>query len=248
MSAEAKRLAGYKAVDDHVRSGMVVGLGTGSTAYFAVERVGQKLKSGDLKDIICIPTSERTREQAESLGIPLCTLNEKSELDVAIDGADAVDPNLALVKGGGGALLREKMVEVMSKKFVCIVDDSKLCKALGPSFALPVEIIQFCHLHTIRTIAALPELAGSRPILRLGDVSNNKADGDKPAVTDNGNFIVDLFFDSPIKDVKAAAIALKRTVGVVEHGIFEGMASQVIVAGADGKCRVAGTGGEAAWW
>ena len=152
MAAEAKKLAGYKAVDDHVRSGMVVGLGTGSTAYFAVERVGQKLKSGELKDIICIPTSERTREQAESLGIPLCTLNEKSELDVAIDGADAVDPSLALIKGGGGALLREKMVEVMAKKFVCIVDDSKLCKALGPSFALPVEIVPFCHEHTIRLI------------------------------------------------------------------------------------------------
>jgi ribose 5-phosphate isomerase A len=206
---KAKQLAGYKAVDDHVTSGMVVGLGTGSTAYFAVERVGQKLASGELKDIICIPTSERTRQQAESLKIPLCTLNEKSQLDVAIDGADAVDPNLALVKGGGGALLREKMVEVMSKKFICIVDDSKLCKGLGPSFPLPVEITPFCHLHTLRTIATLPEVAGAKAVLRLGDVSNNKPDGDKPAVTDNGNYIVDLIFDSPIKDVRAAAKALK---------------------------------------
>ena len=105
---------------------MVVGLGTGSTAYFAVERVGQKLKSGELKDIICIPTSLATEKQAKSLGIPLCTLNERSKLDVAIDGADAVDPDLCLIKGGGGALLREKMVEVMSKKFICIVDESKL--------------------------------------------------------------------------------------------------------------------------
>ena len=111
---ELKKLVGYKSVDDYVRSGMVVGLGTGSTAYFAVERVGQKLKSGELKDIVCIPTSERTKEQALSLGIPLCTLNEKSRLDVAIDGADEVDPSLCLVKGGGGALLREKMVEVMA--------------------------------------------------------------------------------------------------------------------------------------
>jgi ribose 5-phosphate isomerase A len=99
-------------VDDYVRSGMVVGLGTGSTAYFAVERVGMKLKSGELTDVICIPTSERTKEQALSLGIPLVTLNEKSRLDVSIDGADDVDPDLCLVKGGGGALLREKMVEV----------------------------------------------------------------------------------------------------------------------------------------
>ena len=99
---------------------MVVGLGTGSTAYFAVERVGQKLKSGELKDIIAIPTSIRTKEQAEDLGIPLVTLDTHSKLDVAIDGADHVDPNLCLTKGGGGALLREKMVEIMADKFICI--------------------------------------------------------------------------------------------------------------------------------
>lgn len=235
-------------MDDHVKSGMVVGLGTGSTAYFAVERVGQKLKSGELKDLICIPTSEKTREQAESLGIPLCTLNERSKLDVAIDGADAVDPGLSLIKGGGGALLREKMVEVMSDKFICIVDHTKLCPGLGPSFPLPVEITPFCHLHTMKTVAALPEVAGCRPVLRTGDCSNNKPDGDKPAVTDNGNYIVDLHFDAPIKDVPAAATAIKKVVGVVDHGIFAGMTQQVIVAHADGSCRVAGEGGEAPWW
>ena len=174
-------------MDDHVRSGMVVGLGTGSTAYFAVERVGQKLKSGELKDIICIPTSLATEKQAKSLGIPLCTLNERSKLDVAIDGADAVDPDLCLIKGGGGALLREKMVEVMSKKFICIVDESKLCKGLGPSFPLPVEITPFCHEHTMRVIAALPELKGCEAVLRTGDCSNNKPDGNKPAVELSGH-------------------------------------------------------------
>ena len=163
MSQDELKTVGYKSVDDHVESGMVVGLGTGSTAYFAVERLGQKLKSGELKDIVAIPTSERTREQAESLGIPLCTLNEKSKLDVAIDGADEVDPDLALVKGGGGALLREKMVEVMAKKFVVIVDESKLCKGLGPGFPLPVEITPFCHEHTARTIAELPSLVVVKP-------------------------------------------------------------------------------------
>jgi ribose 5-phosphate isomerase A len=117
---ELKKQVGYKAVDDYVTSGMVIGLGTGSTAYFAVERVGQKLKSGELKDILAIPTSIRTKEQAESLGIPLVTLDTHSKLDVAIDGADEVDPDLNLVKGGGGALLREKMVEIMADKFICI--------------------------------------------------------------------------------------------------------------------------------
>jgi ribose 5-phosphate isomerase A len=117
---ELKKLVGYKAVDDYVKSGMVIGLGTGSTAYFAVERVGQLLKSGELTDILAIPTSIRTKEQAESLDIPLVTLDTHSKLDVAIDGADEVDPGLNLVKGGGGALLREKMVEICADKFIVI--------------------------------------------------------------------------------------------------------------------------------
>jgi len=137
----------------------------------------------------------------------------------------------------------------MAKKFVCIVDDSKLCKGLGPSFALPVEIVPFCHEHTLRTIAALPELKGCKAVVRTGDCSNNKVEeGKPPAVTDNGNYIVDLSFDAPIADVKAAAAALKKTVGVVEHGVFEGMTYQVIVAFADGTTRTAGQGGEAPWW
>ena len=244
---ELKKMVGYKAVDDYVRSGMVVGLGTGSTAYFAVERVGQKLKSGELKDIVCIPTSERTKEQALSLNIPLVTLNEKSKLDVAIDGADDVDPNLCLVKGGGGALLREKMVEVVSDKFICIVDESKLSKGLGPGFPLPVEITPFCHEHTRRLIEGLPSVKGCKAVLRMGNVANNKNDGSNIAVTDNGNYIVDLFFTAPIKDVAAAARELKATVGVVDHGIFAGFTTAVIVAGKNG-IRVAGQGGEKAWW
>merc|ERR1712217_472815 len=128
----------------------------GSTAYYAVERVGQKLKSGELKGVIAIPTSKRTKEQAESLGIPLATLDTHPVLDVVIDGADAVDPNLDLIKGGGGAHFREKIVEAASKQFVVIVDDSKLCDALGPSFPVPVEIVPFCHEHPAKQIEALP--------------------------------------------------------------------------------------------
>jgi ribose 5-phosphate isomerase A len=231
---ELKKLAGYKAVDDHVRSGMVIGLGTGSTAYFAVERVGQKLKSGELKDIVAIPTSARTEEQAVSLKIPLTTLDEHPELDVSIDGADAVDPHLNLVKGGGGAHLREKLVEAASKKFIVIVDESKLCNDLGPSFSIPVEILRYSHEYITKKIEALPSLAGCTAKLRLGSLGNNKVDGDKPAVTDNGNYIVDLHFTKPIADVKAAAKELAQTVGVVEHGFFVDMATEVIVAGEGG--------------
>eukprot|EP00929_Paragymnodinium_shiwhaense_P010019 TRINITY_DN114499_c0_g1_i1.p1 TRINITY_DN114499_c0_g1~~TRINITY_DN114499_c0_g1_i1.p1 ORF type:complete len:340 (+),score=114.64 TRINITY_DN114499_c0_g1_i1:181-1200(+) len=231
---ELKKQVGYKAVDDYVKSGTVIGLGTGSTAAFAVERVGELLKNGTLKDIIAIPTSIRTKEQAESLGIPLATLDTHSDLDVAIDGADEVDPQLNLVKGGGGALFREKIVEQCAKKFICIVDESKMCDGLGPGFPVPVEIVPFCHEHTMRVIGGLPALAGCKPVLRLGNVANNKPDGDKPAVTDNGNYIVDLEFTSPLKDAVAAADQLKNTVGVVDHGLFIGMTTACIIAGKDG--------------
>jgi len=231
---ELKKQVGYKAVDDYVKSGMVIGLGTGSTAYFAVERVGQKLKSGELKDVVAVPTSKRTQEQAEKLGIKLATLDTQPKLDVAIDGADSVDKSLNLVKGGGGAHFREKIVEAAARTFVVIVDESKLCDGLGPHFPIPVEVVPFCHEHTARVIKALPALEGCEPMLRLGSAANNKRDGDTPAVTDNGNYILDLHFKKPIKDARAAAKQLKSTIGVVEHGFFTDMTSVVIVAGKEG--------------
>lgn len=231
---ELKKQVGYKAVGDYVKSGMVIGLGTGSTAYFAVERVGQKLRSGELKDVVAVPTSKRTQEQAEKLGIKLATLDTQPKLDVAIDGADSVDKSLNLVKGGGGAHFREKIVEAAARTFVVIVDESKLCDGLGPHFPIPVEVVPFCHEHTARVIKALPALEGCEPVLRLGSAANNKRDGDEPAVTDNGNYILDLHFKKPIKDARAAAKQLKSTIGVVEHGFFTDMTSVVIVAGKEG--------------
>uniref|UniRef100_A0A7S2MZI2 ribose-5-phosphate isomerase n=1 Tax=Helicotheca tamesis TaxID=374047 RepID=A0A7S2MZI2_9STRA len=232
---ELKQMVGYKSVDDYVKSGMVVGLGTGSTAYFAVERLGQLLKDGTLEDIVAIPTSIRTKEQAEELGIPLVTLDTHSKLDVAIDGADEVDPDLNLVKGGGGALLREKMVEVCADKFIVIVDESKLTDAgLGPGFPVPVEITPFCHEHTMRTVAELPSCKGCKAVLRMGSSSSNVPDGDEIAVTDNGNYIVDLHFEEPIKDAPKMADEIKNTVGVVDHGLFCGLTTAVIIAGSDG--------------
>lgn len=220
---ELKKMVGYKSVDDYVKSNMIVGLGTGSTACYAVERLGQKLKSGELTNVICIPTSEKTKEQAQELNIPLITLNENSEIDIAIDGADEVDLNLSVVKGGGGALLREKMVAISAKKFIIIVDESKLSKGLGSKYPLPVEITPFCHEHTLRKIQSLSSFVGCKPVLRMGSSSNNKKDGDNIAITDNGNYIVDFYFTNSIKDVNNAAKELTNTVGVIEHGIFFGM-------------------------
>ncbi|KAI3445266.1 hypothetical protein Pfo_001950 [Paulownia fortunei] len=223
---DLKKLAADKAVE-YVKSGMVLGLGTGSTAAFVVDKLGALLKSGELTDIVGVPTSKRTQEQAASLGIPLSTLDAHPHLDLAIDGADEVDPNLDLVKGRGGALLREKMVEAASDKFVVVVDDSKLVSGLGGSgLAMPVEVVQFCWNYNLVRLQELFKEEGCEAKLRLDD--------GKPYVTDNSNYIVDLYFKTPIKDSGAAGKEIAALEGVVEHGLFLDMATVVIIAGGDG--------------
>ncbi|KAL2335323.1 hypothetical protein Fmac_016536 [Flemingia macrophylla] len=221
---DLKKIAAYKAVE-YVDSGMVLGLGTGSTACHAVDRIGQLLRQGKLKDIVGIPTSMKTHDQALSLGIPLSDLDAHPVVDLAIDGADEVDPFLNLVKGRGGSLLREKMVEGACKKFVVIVDDSKLVNFLGGSgLAMPVEVIQFCWKFTAARLQKLFEDAGCVAKLRMGEK-------EEPFVTDNGNYIVDLYFERSIGDLKAASDAILQLAGVVEHGMFLDMATTVIIAG-----------------
>ncbi|PIN26592.1 Ribose 5-phosphate isomerase [Handroanthus impetiginosus] len=224
---DLKKLAADKAVE-YVKSGMVLGLGTGSTAAFVVDKLGALLKSGALTDIVGVPTSKRTQEQAASLGIPLSTLDAHPDIDLAIDGADEVDPNLDLVKGRGGALLREKMVEAASDKFVVVADDSKLVSGLGGSgLAMPVEVVQFCWNYNLVRLQELFKEEGCEAKLRL--------DGNgKPYVTDNSNYIVDLYFKTPIKDSDAAGKEIASLEGVVEHGLFLDMATAVIIAGGDG--------------
>eukprot|EP00898_Chlorokybus_atmophyticus_P004554 jgi/Chlat1/509/Chrsp103S01106 len=224
---ELKKQAADKAVE-YVKSGMVVGLGTGSTAAFAVDKIGKLLKSGELKDIVGVPTSKRTAEQAESLGIPLGGLDDYPKLDIAIDGADEVDNDLNLVKGRGGALLREKMVEMASDKFIVIVDDTKLVDGLGGSkLAMPVEVVQFCWKYNLNRLSGLAELKGLKE-------AKLRMENGKPYVTDNSNYIVDLYFDTPIIDSNAASSAILALEGVVDHGLFLGMATAVVIAGSDG--------------
>ncbi|CAM8888451.1 unnamed protein product [Rhodiola kirilowii] len=224
---DLKKLAADKAVE-YVKSGMVLGLGTGSTAAFVVSKIGELLKSGELTNIVGIPTSKRTEEQALSLGIPLSILDDHPKLDLAIDGADEVDPNLDLVKGRGGALLREKMVEAASDKFVVVVDDTKLVDGLGGSkLAMPVEVVQFCWKYNLVRLQGLFKEQGVEAKLRLN------GDG-KPYVTDNSNYIVDLYFETPIKDGPGAGKAISELEGVVEHGLFLNMATAVIIAGKEG--------------
>lgn len=211
-----------------VRAGQVIGLGTGSTAAYAVDRIADLIDAGELQDILAVPTSQATTEQAVARGIPLSTLDDTPRLDITIDGADEVDPELNVVKGRGGALLREKMAERATCTFVCVVDDSKLVEGLGGSrLAVPVEVVQFCWRYNLGRLKDLPEVAGCEAKLRLRDSG-------EPFVTDNGNYIVDLFFPGPMRDPKAAADAISALEGVVEHGLFLGMVDICIVATEEG--------------
>jgi len=208
-----KELAG-RAAAELVVAGNVVGLGTGSTAYFAVVALGERVKAG-LK-IIGIPTSVATAELARAVGIPLSTLDEHSKIDITIDGADEVDPLLRLIKGGGGALLREKIIATASKKMVVVADSSKLVPVLG-KFPLPVEIIPFARTVLERKITALEASCKQR----------TRADG-TAFVTDEGHHILDCNFGK-IADPPALARALSDMPGVVEHGLFIGIAKLALV-------------------
>ena len=204
-----------------VESGMVVGLGTGSTAKLAVEALGRRVQQG--LHIVGIPTSEFTARQARSVGIRVSSLAEHAEIDMTIDGADEIQRGtLDLIKGHGGALLREKVVASASKRLVIIADESKLVDQLGTKFALPVEVVPFGWQAAERKLREL----GSNTVLRPG------AD-EKPFVTDGGNFILDCTF-SPIADPAALDLRLNNVVGVVEHGLFLKMTAQAIVASQDG--------------
>ncbi len=215
-------MAAARAVD-FVQSGMILGLGHGSTAKHAVDVIGERVNSGSLRDIVGVPTSEYTAAQARALGIPLATLAEQPVLDLAIDGADEVDPDLSLIKGLGGALLREKIVERAARRFVVIVDDSKLVKRLGTRGPLPVEVTQFAWKAHIVWLESL----GCRAELRREDEGS-------PFVTDNGNYIIHCTFPDGITDPASLARTLIERPGVLEHGLFLEMATEVVVADSDG--------------
>jgi len=223
---DLKKQAAQKAIE-YVHDGMIVGLGTGSTTTHFIELLGQKINQRELKGIRAVPTSDSTARLARDLGIPLTTLTDHPKVDLAVDGADEVDPNLDLIKGLGQALLREKIVEIHSVEFIVIVDESKIVPRLGTVKPLPVEIVQFEALAHIHWLSSL----GCRAELWLGD------DG-KPLNTDNGNYLARCWFNelshNGIEDPYSLADTLAKRPGIVEHGLFLGMATRIIVAGRDG--------------
>jgi ribose 5-phosphate isomerase A len=225
LKAEDLKEGAAQAALDFVRDGMILGLGTGSTAAKFVDSLGARVSQG-LK-VLCVPTSEATRLQAERLGIPLTTLDETPHLDLTVDGADEIDDQLRLIKGGGGALLREKIVATASDQMVVIADDSKLVETLG-KFPLPVEVVHFGLASTRRLVEAISTQAGCE-----GEISLRQGKGGEPFITDEGNLILDCAFGR-IPEPEVLAFALKRVPGVVEHGLFLGLADLAIVAAPGG--------------
>lgn len=222
-----KKQVGYAAAD-RVKSGMIVGLGTGSTTAFAIQAIGERLQSGDLKDVKGIPTSFQAIVLARQYGIPLVGLDEVDHIDIAIDGADEVDPHKNLIKGGGAAHTQEKIVDSLAEQFIVVVDGSKLVDKLGSTFLLPVEVLPMAVAPVSRAIEAL----GGKPTLRMGV---RKAG---PVVTDQGNLVIDVKFDN-IPDPEGLEKTLNNIPGVLENGLFVNVANLILVGEIkDGKAIV----------
>ena len=219
--AALKRQAADKAVE-WVESGMVLGLGSGSTAAFATQRIGQMLRDGALRDLVAIPTSDETEALARREGIPLVSLDDRSRVDLTIDGADEVDGALNVVKGLGGYLLREKIVARATDRELIIVDDRKLVERLGTRSPVPVEVVRFGWKQS----QAMLRETGARPVTRYREA--------RPYLTDEGNYILDCHYEGGIDHPQATAVAIKQIPGVVEHGLFLGMVQTVVIASFDG--------------
>lgn len=216
---DMKKLAADKAVE-YIKDGMIVGLGTGSTAEYAIRKLGELVVKDEL-DIKGIPTSVHTKKIAKECGIPLATLEEYSVIDITIDGADEVDSKLNLIKGGGGALTREKIVAFHSEKEIIVVDDSKIVKALGVNFPLPVEVLKFGWTATKRALEEFGCICSLRKVMN------------EPFITDNQNYIIDCDFEH-IPEPEQIEFDINSIPGVVENGLFIGLADEVIVGSKQG--------------
>ncbi|MBI5141881.1 MAG: ribose-5-phosphate isomerase RpiA [Nitrospirae bacterium] len=222
--SELKKIVGYSAAD-MAKDGQKLGLGTGSTVFYFLERLAGRIKTEGLT-VAGIPTSVQTEEHARRMGIPLLTFDDTQALDLYVDGADEIDAGFNMIKGGGGALLREKMVASASARRVIIVDQSKVVERLGTTFALPVEVIpfgwRFCNLRL--------EKLGCRPTLRMS--------GDATYSTNNSNYILDCRFPDGISDPAAMEAEINAIAGVICCGLFIGLADEVLVGGPDGVKRL----------
>jgi ribose 5-phosphate isomerase A len=221
---DPKEQAGRKAVE-YVKNGMVVGLGTGTTAEQAIRALAERIESGQLSDVQCIPTSTSTRKLADELGLSIRGLEDVEWVDLTIDGADQVDENLNVIKGAGGALLREKVVAFSSGEVIIVVDESKLASRIGAGVPVPVEVIPFA------------EAVVRQALTNLGAEVEPRMDGDDPYITDNDNLILDCLYHEPFEP-KRMEREIKRIPGVVESGLFVDMTDRLVIGRAAGGPRV----------
>lgn len=224
MRNQAKMVAGRKAVE-YIENGMTVGLGTGSTAYYFIDELGRQIRTGHLQNIQAVATSKRSKEQAESLGIKVVSLDMVEYIDVLVDGADETTPDGSGIKGGGGALLYEKIVAMAAKKSIWIVTPDKVVETLG-AFPLPIEIVPFGSLRLFDNLNQM----GLNPQFR-------RLDNDSLFITDSGNYILDLHLES-IQAPHQLALELDRMVGVIEHGLFLDLTDRIIVGYENGETHL----------
>jgi ribose 5-phosphate isomerase A len=229
-SDDLKRAAAVRALAC-VHDGMTLGLGTGSTAAHFVALLGERIRAENIR-VLCVPTSEQTRLQALEEGIPLTTLEETPQLDLTVDGADELDDKLRLIKGGGGALLREKIVAAASKRMIVIADESKKVDILG-AFPLPVEVVKFGWQATRKAIAHLLQEQGLSVSLTL-----RKGVNDLPFLTDEGHIILDAAIGPRLEQPEVLSLALAQVTGVVDHGLFIGLATGAVLASPSGVVTI----------
>lgn len=222
---DPKEIAGRRAAE-FVAEGMTLGLGTGSTVHFTLVRIAERIRAGELARVRGVPTSLDTERKAREWGIPLVSLDDVTAIDLTIDGADEIDADFQMTKGGGGALLREKVVASISRREVIVAGEEKVVARLGTTFPLPVEIVLFARATVERALVRL----GAIPVLRQRD--------GKAYVTDNGNAILDCRFERGIADPRALELALARVPGIVESGLFIDLAHVLVVGKRDGTCDV----------
>ena len=252
LNRQLPALAQY-CVESYVKSNMTIGVGSDSINFFVLKSLAKKLEDGDLSNITVVPTDAETKRQMNKLGLKSIPVDEirnleNQKVDLAISGLDEVDPDMNALKGSDGNFTRDKLVMQKASKFVYLLDTTQLTSGLGPGKPIPVEVAPFGHRKTISDIQNLPSLKDCRPVVRKGSRHNYSADGNYAATTPGGNYIVDLYFSSPIFNVETAAFELDSTPGVIDHGLFIDVSDDVTflvtdhhnirVAGSDGKLDV----------
>ena len=221
----AKRAAG-RAAADRIENGMKIGLGTGSTVTYAIEAIGRRVQEWGL-DVLAVPSSLATERLARKQGIPLTTLSEAATLDLALDGADEVDPNGNLIKGGGAAHTRERIVATQARQFLVLIDETKQVERLGQTVPLPVEVLPMAVAPVMRAL----EISGGRPEVREGTRKHG------PIITDQGFWVIDVHFEEGIDDPQPLAETIKALPGVLDHGLFLNMATDILMGTSSGDVR-----------